>query len=522
MNLLKTLVSISGLTLLSRIAGLVRETLTARIFGAGATTDAFFIAFRIPNLLRRLFAEGAFSQAFIPLLSQSKSRDGEDATKLLIDRVATVLFWAVSMVTILGIVFVNGVLAFMASGLVTGSAQYNDAAVMTQVMFPYIVFMAMCALSGGVLNTWKNFSTPAFSPVLLNIVLIASMMWLSPYMNPPILGLAIGVFVGGVVQLVWQLPAMKRIGMLPRISFDVMGALRDEGVRRVLKQMVPATLAVSVSQVSLIINTNIATHLGAGAVSWITYADRLMEFPSAMLGVALGTILLPSLSRAHSTGDEREYKTILNWGLRLTLLLALPAAVGLGCMSTALTSSLFHYGHFSANDVMKTSQALTAYSFGLIGLIAVKILASAYYAKQDIKTPVKIAVFVLLMTQAMNYIFVPIWGHAGLSLSIGLGACLNAGILSVLLARRGDLGGSAGWMTFFAKLCVALLVLAAVSYGLSQQVDWIGLGQAGDFAPKIQRLAWLFGIIVVSAVAYFAVLFALGFRFRDFKLVAKG
>lgn len=522
MNLLRTLASVSGMTLLSRIAGLVRETLTARMFGAGATTDAFFIAFRVPNFLRRLFAEGAFSQAFVPMLAQSKNSEGQDATKVLVDRVATVLFWTVSMVSILGIVFINAVMAVIASGLAVGSERYDQAALMTQIMFPYIIFMALVALSGGVLNTWKNFSTPAFSPVLLNIVLILSMIFISPYMNPPILGLAIGVFIGGVVQLVWQLPAMKRIGMLPHISFDIKTALRDAGVRSVLKKMVPATLAVSAAQISLIINTNIATHLGAGAVSWVTYADRLMEFPTAMLGVALGTILLPSLSRAHSLSDETEYKALLNWGLRLTMLLALPAAVGLGCLSTALTSSLFHYGHFDANDVIKTSQALSMYAIGLIGLIAVKILASAYYAKQDIKTPVKIAIFVLLATQGFNVIFVPIFGHAGLSLSIGLGACLNAAILCFLLARRGDLGGSAGWLAFFTKLLLALLALAVVAYGLGRQVDWIGLGEVAGFASKLKRLGFLFGIISVSAAAYFAVLFGLGFRLRDFRLVAKG
>lgn len=522
MNLLKTLVSISGLTLLSRIAGLFRETLTARLFGAGATTDAFFIAFRIPNLLRRLFAEGAFSQAFIPLLAQSKNTEGDDKTKILIDRVATVLFWVVSMVTILGIVFVSAVLGFMASGLVAGTAQYDEAALMTQVMFPYIIFMSMAALSAGVLNTWKNFGTPAFTPVLLNLISIASMIWLSPHMNPPILGLAIGVFVGGAVQLAWQLPALHKIGMLPRISFNVLGALKDSGVRRVLTRMVPAILAVAAAQISLIINTNIATHLAQGAVSWITYADRLMEFPTAILGVGLGTILLPSLSRAHSLGDDVEYKKILNWGLRLTLLLALPAAVGLGCMSTALVSSMYHYGQFSALAVERTAQALTMYSFGLVGLIAIKILASAYYAKQEILTPVIIAVAVLLATQGMNLIFVPIYGHAGLALSIGLGACLNAGILCVLLARRGVLGGSSGWGVFFAKLVVALAALAAVAYGLSAQVDWLALGEASGWQSKAQRLGSLFCIIFGAAVVYFGVLFALGFRLRDFKLVAKG
>lgn len=513
MNLLKTLVSVSGITLLSRIAGLVRETLTARIFGAGATTDAFFIAFRIPNLLRRLFAEGAFSQAFIPILAQSKNIDGQEKTKLLVDRVATVLFWVVSMISIIGIVAVNGVLWLMTFGEIQG----GEAALMTQVMFPYILFMSLAALSGGILNTWKNFQTPAFTPVLLNLILISCALWLSPHVNPPIFALAIGVLIGGVAQLAWQLPALKRIGMLPNISINLRAAFSDAGVRRVLKQMLPATLAVSVAQVSLVINTALATKLGAGSVSWISYADRLMEFPTAILGVGLGTILMPSLSRAHSMGDDVEYKRLLNWGLRLTLLFALPAAIGLGVFSEAVTSALFHYGKFDDNDVRQTARALSMYAIGLIGLISVKILASAYYSKQDIKTPVKIAFFVLVVTQAMNLVFVPMFQHAGLSLSIGLGACLNAGILATLLARKGLLS-QGNWLPFFAKLFGSLLVLAVTAYLLNQQINWIAMGASA----KLERLFLLFGVILFSAVVYFVTLFALGFRLKDFKLIAQG
>lgn len=513
MNLLKTLASVSGITLLSRIAGLARETLTARIFGAGATTDAFFIAFRIPNLLRRLFAEGAFSQAFIPILAQSKNTEGQERTKVLIDRVATILFWSVSMITIVGIVAVNGVLWVMTFGEMQG----GEAALMTQVMFPYILFMSLAALSGGILNTWKNFQTPAFTPVLLNLILISCALWLSPHINPPIFALAIGVLVGGVVQLAWQLPALKRIGMLPNISLDLRAAFSDFGVRRVLKQMLPATLAVSVAQVSLVINTALATKLGAGSVSWISYADRLMEFPTAILGVGLGTILMPSLSRAHSMGDDTEYKKLLNWGLRLTLLFALPAAVGLGILSEALTSSLFHYGKFNENDVQQTARALSMYAIGLIGLISVKILASAYYSKQDIKTPVKIAFFVLIVTQAMNFVFVPMFEHAGLALSIGLGACLNAAILVTLLARKGLLS-QGGWLIFFAKLLAALLALGITSFFLNQQIDWIAMGDSA----QLERLLLLFGVILLSAGVYFFALFMFGFRLRDFKLIAQG
>ena len=511
MNLLKTLASVGGITLLSRITGLLRETLTARIFGAGATTDAFFLAFRIPNLLRRLFAEGAFTQAFVPILAQSKNLDGSERTHQLIDRVATVLFWVVSMISIVGIVGVNAVLWAVTWGAVQG----GDAAVMTQIMFPYILCMSLVALSGGVLNTWKNFSTPAFTPVLLNLVLISCTLWLAPHVNPPILAMAIGVLLGGVLQLAWQIPALKRVGMLPRISFNLRAAFADNGVRRILKQMLPATLAVSVAQISLLINTALAVHLGTGAVSWITYADRLMEFPTALLGVGLGTILMPSLSRAHSMNDEVEYKKLLNWGLRLTFLLALPAAVGLGFLAEALTSTLYQGDKFDAFAVQKTAQALSMYAIGLIGLISVKILAAAYYAKQDIKTPVKIALFVLVATQLMNLIFVPIFGHAGLSLSIGLGACLNAAILSFLLYRRGVLMAN-GWLVFFIKLVLALVVLSLVSYGFAQNIDWLGLA-----AHKLQQVLVLFGVIVASVLVYFGVLFALGFRLRDFKLIAQ-
>lgn len=513
MNLLKTLASVGGITLLSRIAGLARETLTARIFGAGAATDAFFIAFRIPNLLRRLFAEGAFSQAFVPILAQSKNVDGAERTKMLVDRVATVLFWVVSMVSIVGILGVNAVLWIMTFGAVTSP----DAVLMTQIMFPYILFMSLAALSGGVLNTWKNFTTPAFTPVLLNLILIASAVWLSKYVNPPILALAIGVLIGGFVQLAWQLPALYKIGMLPRISFDLRTAFADDGVRSVLKKMLPATLAVSVAQISLVINTALAANLGVGAVSWISYADRLMEFPTAILGVGLGTILMPSLARAHSLNDDVEYKKLLNWGLRLTFLLALPAAVGLGVLAEPLTSSLYQNDRFDAFAAHKTAQALSMYAIGLIGLISVKILASAYYAKQDIKTPVKIALFVLVMTQVMNQVFIPFLGHAGLALSIGLGACLNAGILTFLLARRGVFVRG-DWAVFFVKLIFASTVLGAVAYGLAHQVDWLGMG-AGH---KLGRLMDLLGIIAASAAAYFVALFAVGFRVRDFRLIAQG
>ncbi len=517
MNFLRVLASVSGFTLLSRIAGLVREILTASIFGAGMATDAFFVAFRIPNLLRRLFAEGAFSQAFIPVLGQSKATHGDDATKVLIDRTATLLFWVVTLITILGVVGVSGVMWIMAGTMEVGSERYEYTRIMTQIMFPYIIFMSLTALSAGVLNTWKDFSTPAFSPVLLNLAMIGAAVLLAPHFNPPIYALTVGVIGGGILQLAWQIPALKRVGMLPKISFNIIHAARDPDVRKILKLMLPATLAVSVAQISLIINTNWAASLGNGAVSWISYADRLMEFPTGMLGVALGTILLPSLTRAHSSDNHGEYERLLHWGLRLTLLLALPAAVGLGVLAIPLTSTLFQHGHFTAVDAQKTAQALTMYSIGLIGLISVKILASAYYAKQDIVTPVLIGIGVLIFTQLMNVIFVPKLQHAGLSLSISLGACLNAGILVFLLGRRGVLGSWGSWLRFIGQISLAVVLMAVVAYFTSRQIDWLAL--SGGWGLLI-RAGWLTAIVTLSAVIYFAALFAMGFRMRDFRLVS--
>lgn len=512
MNLYRALVTVSGMTLLSRITGLLREFLIARAFGASAYTDAFFVAFRIPNLLRRLFAEGAFSQAFVPILAEYKNQRGDVATKELADHVATILVWALVLTSLAGILFAPVVVYFIATGLKDEGDVFNVTVMMTRIMFPYIGFMSFVALAGGILNTWREFRIPAFTPVLLNLSFIAASPFLAPHLKQPVYALAIAVFIGGILQLAIQVPALKKIGMLPRIAFNPLVAWRDPGVRRVLKQMLPATFAVSVGQVSIIINTNIASRLENGSVSWLNYADRLMEFPTGMLGVALGTILLPSLSKAHADGDPAEYASLLDWGLRLTFLLALPAAVGLATLSAPLTTALFHYGKFSAEAVAMTERALIAYGVGLLGLILVKILAPGFYAKQDIKTPVKIAIGVLIATQLMNLAFVPWIAHAGLALSVGLGACLNAGLLFWGLRRRGIYQAQRGWGLFFVKLAGAVILMAGVAIWGSDRFDWIAL-QAQPF----QRIGALALVGTACLATYFAALFAMGFRFRDFK-----
>ena len=490
----------------------------ARIFGASVATDAFFVAFRIPNLLRRLFAEGAFSQAFVPILGEFKAQRPADETRVLIDHVATVLTWSLIAVTLVGIVGTPALVWLLAGGLKSdrcgiatagGGADdgFDLAILLTRIMFPYIALIGLVAGASSILNTWRRFAVPAFTPVLLNLSFIACSLFVAPHVDPPVLALAIAVVVGGIAQLAFQVPALMRVGMLPRIRFDVRGAMADPGVRRVLKQMVPATFAVSIAQISLIINTNIASHLACGSVSWITYADRLMEFPTALLGVALGTVLLPSLSHAHAEGKPAEVSGLLDWGMRLSFLLALPSSVALWLLAEPLTATLFHYGKFTALDVTATQHAVTAYGVGLIGLILVKILAPGFYARQDIRTPVKIGVVVLIGTQAMNLLFVPLFAHAGLALAIGLGACLNAAMLFVGLWMRGVYRPRAGWPAFASRLALGLVALGMFLYGTVSHFDWIGLR-----AEPAYRIAALAAIVTGGATVYFAALFVGGLR----------
>ncbi|CAM4195054.1 murein biosynthesis integral membrane protein MurJ [Bordetella tumbae] len=513
MSLFRSAATVSSFTLLSRITGLVRDILVARAFGAGPLTDAFWVAFRIPNLLRRLFAEGAFAQAFVPILGAARNERTDDEVRTLLDRVALLLTLALMAVTLIGILAAPWVVTAMASGL-RGEArgtEFGAAVWMTRMMFPYILCMSLVAFASGVLNTWRRFAVPAFTPVLLNVAMIGACLWLAPRMDIPIYALAIGVMAGGIAQLAVQWVALARLGLTPRFATNLRQAWGDATVKRILKQMAPATLGVSVAQISLLINTNIATWLTPGSVTWLSFADRLMEFPTALLGVALGTVLLPSLSAAHAKQDLAGYSALLDWGLRLVMLLGLPAALGLALLSDGLVATLFHYGAFQAQDVTQTRLAVMAYSVGLIGILSVKILAPGFYAQQDIRTPVKIAIMVLIVTQLMNLALVPTLAHAGLALAIGLGATLNALALLFGLLRRGTYHPSAGWLAFTLRLLPALAALAAVLYYADGHLDWIALQ-----SHPAQRALWLAAVLAASGLAYFAVLFIFGFRLRDF------
>lgn len=507
MNLLRTLATVSSLTLLSRTLGFVRDFVIARAFGAGMFTDAFFVAFRLPNLLRRLFAEGAFSQAFVPLLAEYRNQRGEHETKALIDHVASVLFLSVLAITVLGVIGAPLLIYVSAPGFAADADKFALTVTLTRITFPYILFMALVALAAGILNTWGRFALPAFTPVLLNLSFIGMALLAAPYFDPPVLALAWAVFLGGLLQLALQLPALKRIGMLPR--FDL--APQDAGVRRVLKLMAPAVLGVSVAQISLLINTIFASFLASGSVSWLYYADRLMEFPAGLLGAALGTILLPSLSKAHTNADPEEFSALLDWGLRLTFLLTLPAAIGLALLGVPLIATLFQHGAFTAADVLQTRSALASYSVGLIGLILVKVLAPGFYARQNIRTPVKIAILTLVATQAMNLAFIGPLKHAGLALAIGLASCLNALLLYRGLRQRGDFLPRQDWSRFLLKLTLALGVLAGILwFGMGQENDWLS-------APSMTRVIHLTALVTAGIVGYFATLWLLGFRLRDFR-----
>jgi putative peptidoglycan lipid II flippase len=506
MNLLRALATVSGMTLVSRILGFVRDALIARLFGAGLATDAFFVAFRIPNLLRRLFAEGAFSQAFVPILAEYKTRNGQGETRLLVDRVASVLTLALLGVSAIGILTAPWIIYVSAPGFSAMPEKFDLTVAMLRITFPYLLFISLVSLSGGILNTWSRFAVPAFTPTLLNLSFIFCALVLAPYFHPPVLVLAWAVLLGGVLQLALQLPYLARIGMLPRAR----PGFTDPGVRRVLKLMGPAVFGVSIAQVSLLINTIFASFLANGSVSWLYYADRLMEFPTGMLGVALGTILLPSLSKYYSSDAAEQYSRLLDWGLRLTLLLALPAAVALALLAVPLISTLFRYGEFSVQDVWMTRQALVAYSIGLLGLILVKVLAPGFYARQNIRTPVKIAVITLVATQLMNLALIGPLKHAGLALAIGLGACLNAGLLYYKLRQHRIYQPQPGWAEFSYKLALALLVMAVALWGAMGREDW-WLAAAWQY-----RMAGLVGIVCLGAGIYFASLWLFGFRLGDY------
>jgi len=513
-SLFKSASVVSLLTLGSRITGLARELLMASVFGVSAMTDAFNVAFRIPNLFRRVFGEGAFSQAFVPVLAATRVEHGEEGARALIDHVATLLAWVLLLLCVAGVVGAPLMVWAMASGLKQTPEGYDSAVNMTRWMFPYIGFMSLVALAGGILNTWKRFAVPAASPVLLNICLILSITWGAPWFRrhgiEPIYAQCVGVMVGGLLQLMLQVPALLRLGLLPRIGITfraIRAAWADPTTRGVARLMLPALLGVSVAQISLLINTQIASHLAPGSVSWVVYADRLMEFPTALLGVALGVVLMPQLAAARAARDEARYSDMLDWGLRVVVVLSVPCVVGLLVFARPLVAVLYHYGMFTERDVQQTTVALMGYGCGLLGIVSVKVLAPGFYARHDMRTPMRIAVGVLILTQVLNYLLVPHLQHAALTLSIGIGALVNALWLLTGLIRRGTYKPLPGWGLYLLQVLAASALLAIFLVWMANRFDWTALR-----AEPVQRMLLLAGVMVASGVLYFTAAWLAGLK----------
>jgi putative peptidoglycan lipid II flippase len=465
-NLLKSTAIVGSMTLVSRVLGLVRDMVLARWFGANAAMDAFFVAFKIPNFMRRLFAEGAFSQAFVPIISEYREQRSQEAVRTLVSRVAGTLGGILLMLSIVGVLASPVLVAVFAPGFYyRDPVQFELASQMLRLTFPYLLFVSLVAFAAGILNTYGRFAAASFVPVWLNVVLIGAAVLVSPRLEQPEFALAGAVFVSGVVQVLFLLPSLKRVGLLPRPSWG----LRDPGVMRIMKLMLPGILGSSVAQINLLLDTLIASFLVAGSVSWLYYSDRLVEFPLGVFAVALSTVILPSLSRSHANDSSEDFSRTVDWGLRLVLLVGIPSAVGLFLLARPMIATLFQYGDFGSRDVTMAGLSLMAYATGLPGFMLVKVLAPAFYSRKDTRTPVRIAIVALLTNMALNLVFVvPMVlldvpaPHAGLALATSLAAWVNAGLLLRTLRNRQIYRPQAGWSRLFLQLALAAAALAAM------------------------------------------------------------
>ena len=501
------------MTLLSRVLGLVRDVVFARFFGASMVMDAFFVAFKIPNIFRRFFAEGAFSQAFVPVFAEYDQNQSPGEVKDLVDRVAGTLGLALFVFTAIGVVAAPALIAVFAPGFVTSEGfdgeRYTLASDMLRLTFPYLFFISMTALAGGILNTYHRFAAPAFAPVLLNIVLILFAALLAPGFERPGIVLAAGVFVAGLIQLLFMLPFLAHLKVLPRPKWGAAHA----GVKKIMRLMLPAIFGSSVAQINILFDTLIASFLVTGSISWLYYSDRLMEFPLGVFGIALATVILPHLSRQHAAESKEEFSATLDWAMRLVVLIALPSAVGLFLLAGPMLTTIFFGGRFNAGDVDMATISLMAYSFGLLGFTLVKVLAPGYFARQDIRTPVRIGVIALIANMVLNVLIVVPWvrsgapgPHAGLAVATSLSAFLNAGMLWRGLYKNGVWRPRPGWRRFLIQVAVASVVMGMLLYAF---IDPAGAWMAADLWT---RCIWLAMSVGGGAVGYVAALFAVGLR----------
>jgi len=515
-SLVRSSALVGTMTMLSRVMGLLRDIIIASVFGAGSSSDAFFVAFKVPNFLRRLFAEGAFSQAFVPVLADYKAQGSIVAVQQLINRVAGVLGGTLLFLTGLTILAAPLVTSVFAPGFIDQPAKFALTSEMMRITFPYLLLISMTGFCGAILNSYGRFAIPAFTPVLLNLSLIFAALVAAPWFDEPVFALAWGVFFAGVIQLLFQLPALYRLDLVPRPYWDT----KDAGVRRILKLMVPALFGVSVAQINLLLDTVLASFLPTGSVSWLYYSDRLAELPLGVFGIAIATVILPTLSAHRNAERQDHFSGTVDWALRCVLLVGVPAAVALIVLAQPVITTLFQYGELTSNDVLMASLSLRAYGLGIVGFMLVKVLAPGFYANKDLRTPVKIGVIAMASNMVMNLVFVLpllyIWniGHVGLALATSCAAYLNAGLLWRGLRRAGFYRPEAGWGVFWLRIlgatCAMVVILLWLTPGDAQWLQW-------GWQRRVFQIAVL---CCAGALVYLMVHLLLGTRMRHLKAPA--
>jgi len=514
-SLLRSGSVVSSMTFLSRILGFIRDQVFAITLGAGSLTDAFLVAFKIPNFLRRLFAEGAFAQSFVPVFSEYRETRSPEALQALAAQVSGTLGAIVLLISIIGSVFAPALILLFAPGFEAGGERAVTATALLRITFPYLFFISLVAYAGSVLNTFQKFAVPAFTPVLLNICLITAALLGARFFAMPVTALAWGVFAAGLSQLLFQLPSLYKLGLLPVPRWG----WKDSGVQKILKLMLPAILGSSVSQINLLLDTIIASFLIAGSLSWLYFADRLVEFPLGVFGVAIATVMLPRLSTSHASKSAEDFNRTLSWGFRIGLLLAMPAAAGLLLLAAPLISTLFGYGEFDAHDTHMSAWALRAYALALPGMVLVKIFAPGFFARQNTRTPVRIGIIAMISNMAYNIIFVGTMmlaavpmAHTGLALATALSANQNAFMLYRQLNKDHIFKLQPNEILALKRVAIATGVMAVVIWLLTPATDsWLAM-------QAIERATHLAAIITAAVVAYGATLFAAGFRPRDYSV----
>ena len=501
------------MTMISRILGFVRDMVFARIFGADAATDAFFVAFKIPNFLRRLFAEGAFSQAFVPVLTDYKENNSREELQTLVNQVAGTFGVVLFGLTLTGVLAAPLLIMIFGPGFMDDDNKYNLAVEMLRYTFPYLFFIALTAFAGGILNSFGRFAAPAFTPVFLNIVLITMAVVVSPMLEQPIMALAWGVFIAGLVQLLFQFPFLKQLKLVPRPQWG----WKHPGVQRIKTLMLPAIFGSSVVQINLLFDTLIASFLITGSISWLYYSDRLVEFPLGLLGIALATVILPKLSQDHATANQDTFSATMDWALRSAILVGMPAAVGLIVLAAPMLTTLFYGGAFTPEDVYLSSLSLMAYACGLMGFILVKVFAPGFYARQDTKTPVKIGIKAMIANMGLNIIFVvPLYmmefkgAHTGLALATATSAYINAFLLYRALRKENHYKPLAGWPVLLLQVFTACATMAAVLIWINDPIStWTQW-------HTLERVWHLFLYIAVGFICYLGTLLLTGVKIKSF------